>query len=139
VDRATGVVRVERLAGAYDVGIVININTLTANTNGAMIWGLGYALFEEVRVDGHTAYARSFDDYRIPRFADVPPIQLAFLNNESKAQAPRGCGELPVIPTVGAIANAVYRAIGVRFYELPLTPERVRAGLEAARQAREGA
>ncbi len=137
VDRATGVVRVDRLAGAYDIGIIININTLTANTNGAMIWGLGFALFEEVRLDGHTAYARSFDDYRIPRFSDVPPIELAFLNNESAAQAPRGCGELPVIPTVGAIANAVYRAIGVRFYELPLTPQRVLAGLAAARRERE--
>jgi len=45
VDRTSGVVRVERLAGAYDIGVVVNINTLTANTRGAMIWGLGFALF----------------------------------------------------------------------------------------------
>ncbi len=129
VNRSSGVVRVERLAGAFDIGVVVNINTLTANTNGAMIWGLGFALFEEVALDGHTAYTRGFDAYRIPRFSDVPPIQLAFFNNETIDQMPRGCGELPVIPTVGAISNAVYRAIGVRFYELPLTPERVLGAL----------
>lgn len=136
VNRSTGVVRVERLAGAFDVGVVVNINTLTANTNGAMIWGLGYALFEEVALDGHTAFARDFDSYRIPRFSDTPPIQLAFLNNEVNDRMPRGCGELPVIPTVGAIANAVYRAIGVRFFELPLTPKRV---LRALAHQRPGA
>jgi CO/xanthine dehydrogenase Mo-binding subunit len=128
-NRTTGVIRVERLAGAYDIGIVINRNTLTANTKGAMIWGLGYALFEEVSVDGHTAHVRSFDDYRIPRFSDVPPIDLAFLDNESRDQSPRGCGELPVPPTAAAICNAVYRAIGVRFHTLPMTPERVLAAL----------
>jgi isoquinoline 1-oxidoreductase len=129
VNRTTGVIRVERLAGAYDIGIVINRNTLTANTKGAMIWGLGYALFEEVAVDGHTAYVRSFDDYRIPRFSDVPPIELAFLDNEARDHSPRGCGELPVPPTAAAICNAVYRAIGVRFHTLPMTPERVLAAL----------
>ncbi len=129
VNRSTGAIRVERMAGAFDIGVVVNINTLTANTNGAMIWGLGFALFEEVELDGHTAFARGFDSYRIPRFSDVPPIELAFFNNETIDQMPRGCGELPVIPTVGAIANAVYRAIGVRFYELPLTPQRVLGAL----------
>jgi isoquinoline 1-oxidoreductase len=129
VDTANGQVTIERLYGAYDIGTVINLNTLTANTKGAMMWGLGFALFENVRTDGHTAYARSLDDYRIPRFSDLPPLEITFLDNASKGQSPRGCGELPVIPTVGAICNAVYRAIGVRFYTLPLTPERVLAAL----------
>jgi CO/xanthine dehydrogenase Mo-binding subunit len=90
-----------------------------------MMWGLGFALFEDVRTDGHTAYARNLDDYRIPRFSDLPPLEITFLDNAVKGQSPRGCGELPVIPTVSAICNAVYRAIGVRFYTLPLTPQRV--------------
>ncbi len=131
VDRTSGVVRVERLAGAFDIGLVVNLNTLTANTKGAMLWGLGFALFEEVRVDGHQSDTRSLSDYRIPRFSDVPAMEIAFLSNETKDGSPRGCGELPVIPTVGAIANAVTRAIGVRFHTLPLTPERVLAGLQS--------
>jgi len=129
VNRTSGVIRVERLAGAFDIGLVINLNTLTATVTGAMIWGLGFALFEEVRLDGHAAHTRSMSDYRVPRFSDVPPIELAFLSNEVKRPRPRGCGELPVIPTVGAIANAVYDAIGVRFHTLPLTPERVLTSL----------
>ena len=129
VDRTSGLVRVERLVGAFDIGLVVNINTLTANTKGAMIWGLGFALFEEVHLDGHRSFTRSLNDYRIPRFSDVPPMEIAFLSNEIKDPQPRGCGELPVIPTVGAIANAVSRAIGVRFHSLPLTPERVLQGL----------
>ena len=96
-----------------------------------MIWGLGFALFEEVHLDGHAAHTRSMSDYRVPRFSDVPPIELAFLSNEVKRPRPRGCGELPVIPTVGAIANAVYHAVGVRFYTLPLTPERVLTALRS--------
>ena len=131
VDPSTGAVRVERLAGAFDIGLVVNLNTLTANTKGAMIWGLGFALFEEVRLDGHRSFTRSLGDYRIPRFSDVPPIDIAFFSNEIRNAAPRGCGELPVIPTVGAIANAVARATGVRFHSLPLTPERVLAALQS--------
>jgi len=130
VNLKTGRVRVERLAGAFDIGVVININTLTSNTRGAMLWGLGFALFEEVRLDGHRSKTRSLDDYRIPRFSDVPPIKLAFLDIVARREGmPRGCGELPVIPTVGAIANAVRRAIGVRFHTLPMTAKRVRKAL----------
>ena len=129
VNPATGEVRIDRLYGAFDIGTVININTLTANTKGAMMWGLGYALFEEVHADGHTAHCRSLEDYRIPRFTDLPPLEIVFLDNASRGQSPRGCGELPVVPTVSAICNAVYRAIGVRFYTLPLTPKRVLAAL----------
>lgn len=128
VNRASGGIVVERLSGAFDIGLVINRNTLTMGVKGAMLWGLGYALLEEVELDGHRSYTTSFSDYRIARFSDTPPIELAFLDNEAPG-APRGCGELPVIPTVGAICNAVYDAIGVRFYELPMTPERVMKAL----------
>jgi isoquinoline 1-oxidoreductase len=125
VDIATGRIRLERMVGAFDIGLVINRNTLTANTVGAMIWGLGYALFEEVDLNGHTVFTRSFDDYRIPRFSDIPPIEVIYLDNLPDRSGPRGCGELPVIPSVAAICNAVYRATGVRFHTLPMTPQRV--------------
>ncbi len=129
VDRSTGVVSVVRLDGAFDVGLVINRNTLTANTKGAMLFGLGYALFEEVRLDGYQAFVRGLGDYRIPRFSDLPAIEISFHDNLVDQPMPRGCGELPVIPTLAAIANAVRRAVGLRFHTLPITPERVLAGL----------
>lgn len=128
VDRSSGRITVDRLCGTFDIGLVINRNTLTMGTKGAMLWGLGYALREETALDGHRSHTTSFADYHIARFSDTPPIEVAFLDNEAPG-APRGCGELPVIPTVGAICNAVYDAIGVRFYELPMTPERVKQAL----------
>lgn len=129
VDRGTGVVRVERLEGAFDIGLVISRTTLVANTVGAMIWGLGFALFEEVRIDGHRSHVHHLSDYRVPRFSDVPPIEVSFHDNLVPNPIPRGCGELPTVPTIGAIANAVYAAVGLRFHTLPITPERVLAGL----------
>lgn len=135
VDRRTGVVRVERMVGALDVGLIINRNTVQATVIGAMLWGLGFALFEEVHLNGHRTMTRSMADYRIPRFSDAPPIDLVFLSNEVKLPKPRGCGELQVIPTIGAIANGVANAIGVRFHTLPLTPERILAALAAKPQS----
>lgn len=131
VDRGSGTVSVRRLCGAFDVGLVVNRNTLAAGTKGAMIWGLGYALFEEARLDGHSSHAARLSEYRLPRFADVPEIEIAFFD-EAEPGRPRGAGEMPLVPTIGAICNAVYDAIGVRFHTLPLTPERVLAALAEA-------
>ena len=131
VDRQSGRIKVERLWGTFDIGQIINRNTLSLGVKGAMLWGLGYALTEEVELDGHRSHTASFSDYQIPRFSDTPPIEIEFLDRVAPG-VPRGCGELPVIPTVGAICNAVYDAIGVRFHELPLTPERVKRGLAEA-------
>jgi CO/xanthine dehydrogenase Mo-binding subunit len=96
---------------------------------GAIIWGIGYALYEEVKLDGHRAETTDLMDYHIPRFSDIPPIEIAFLDNH-KPGSPRGCGEMPMIPTIGAIANAVYRAIGIRFYSTPMTPRKVKKALD---------
>ena len=89
-----------------------------------MIWGLGWVLREEVKLDGHSVYTEHLTDYGVPRFSDTPEIKLQFLDNERPGK-PRGCGELAVIPTVASIANAVYHAIGIRFYTTPITPEKV--------------
>ena len=96
-----------------------------------MIWGIGAALLEEVEIDGHRSHTIGFAYYRIARMSDTPPIEVAFFDNRNPGQ-PRGCGELPLPPTVAAIANAVYDAIGVRFHEIPITPERVTASLARA-------
>ncbi len=128
VDRASGQIEVARLCGAFDIGVVINRNTARMGIRGAMIWGLGYALFEEVQLDGHRCHTTGFSSYRIPRFSDTPQIEVAFLDNQHPG-APRGCGEMPLPATLVAICNAVYKAIGVRFHTIPMTPERVLAAL----------
>lgn len=128
VDTESGEVTIERLAGAFDFGLVINRPMAINGIKSAMIWGLGAALFEEVEVDGHRSHTTGFGDYRIARMGDVPPIEVATFDDYQPG-IPRGCGELPLPPTVAAIANAVYDAIGIRLYELPLTPARVLAAL----------
>jgi isoquinoline 1-oxidoreductase len=124
VNRKTGKVHVKEICAAYDIGTIINHRTVTTCLRGGMIWGLGWVLREEVKLDGHSVYTEYMADYGVPRFSDSPEIKLQFLDNERPGK-PRGCGELAVIPTVAAIANAVYHAIGVRFYTTPITPEKV--------------
>ena len=129
VNRQTGKVKIKRICAAFDIGTVINRNTVLVGTRGAITWGIGYALYEEVKLDGHGSHTNYFTDYHIPCFSDIPPIEIAFLDNLSPG-SPRGCGEVPVIPTIGAIANAVHKAIGVRFYSTPITPEKVLKALQ---------
>lgn len=124
VDRKTGKVHVKEICAAFDIGTIINHRTATTTIRGGIIWGLGWVLREEVKLDGHSVYTEYLTDYGVPRFSDTPEIKLQFLDNERPGK-PRGCGELPVIPTAAAIANAVYYAIGVRFYTTPITPEKV--------------
>jgi len=129
VNPSTGRVNVKKICGAFDIGTVINRNTATVGIRGAIIWGIGYALYEEVRLDGHSVQTSDLIDYHIPRFSDIPPIEITFLDNQDPG-SPRGCGEMPLIPTVGAIANAVYRATGVRFTSTPITPDKVKKALK---------
>jgi isoquinoline 1-oxidoreductase len=124
VNRSNGQVNVKRICAAFDIGKVINHRTAIACLRGGIIWGIGYALYEKIKIDGHSAYTEYLLDYRIPRFSDIPPIEIMFLNNYAP-EFPRGCGELPIIPTIGAIANAIYHATGVRFYSTPFTPDKV--------------
>ncbi len=124
VDRKTGKVKVKEICAAFDIGTIINHRTATACLRGGIIWGLGWVLREEIKLDGHSVYTEYLREYGIPRYSDTPEIKLQFLDNQEPG-SPRGCGEMPVIPTVAAIANAVYHAIGVRFYITPITPEKV--------------
>lgn len=131
VNPSTGKVTVKKICGAFDIGTVINRNTATVGIRGAITWGIGYALYEEIKLNGHSTKTADLMAYHIPRFSDIPPVEIAFLDNYHPG-SPRGCGEMPVIPTIGAIANAVYRAIGVRFYSTPITPEKVKKALQSA-------
>ncbi len=129
VDRVTGKIKVKQICGAFDIGTVVNRKTASVGIRGGIIMGLGYALSEEIKLNGHSPETEYLSEYRIPRFSDTPPIEITFLNIHCPDGTPRGCGEMPVVPTIGAIANAVYNAIGIRFYSTPITPERVREAL----------
>ncbi len=129
VDRGTGKIKVKQVCVAFDIGIVVSRNTAIVGIQGGVAWGIGFALSEEVKLNGHSTETEYLSEYRIPRFSDMPPIEIAFLDNHCPPGTVRGCGEMPVIPTIGAIANAVYNAIGIRFYSTPITPEKVKQAL----------
>lgn len=130
VDPATGEVRVLDLWAVHDIGRVVNPLTATAQMEGGMIQGLGFALFEERVVDpvsGRVLNA-NLENYRVPTVADVPRLHVAFTDDpdpHGNNLGVKGAGEPPIIPTAAAIANAFYHATGIPVRELPLTRARV--------------
>ncbi len=135
VDTSTGVVRVLRVVAAHDVGRVINPRLAESQMHGAILQGLGYALFEERVLDARLGVTLNpgLHDYKIPTMADVPHIDafcIDAVDVVANHVGARGLAEPPIIPTAPAIANAVSDALGVELRELPLTPWRVLASLE---------
>jgi isoquinoline 1-oxidoreductase len=124
VDKKTGQIRVTRVVCAQDMGVVINPQGAQMQIESCVTMGLGYSLSEEIRFKGGRILDANFDTYEIPRFSWVPKIETVLINNPELP--PQGCGE-PAITGMGAVlANAVFDATGVRFFELPMDPERVR-------------
>ncbi|HTP56639.1 MAG TPA: xanthine dehydrogenase family protein molybdopterin-binding subunit [Thermoplasmata archaeon] len=133
VDRATGAVRVERYAAFHDAGTVVDRATATAQVEGGVVMGLGTALTEEAiwTDDGRLANPGLLD-YRIPTLAEVPPIEVEFLEGflGSGPRGAKGLGEPPIVPVPATIAAAVRDACGAHLTELPLSPERVARALK---------
>lgn len=142
VDVETGVVRVERVVAVHDAGRIVDPLTSRSQVHGGVIQGISYALFEEKRLDQASGdmVNPTHDTYRICGMADCPEIDVVFLDvaNGYNNAGILGLGEPATVPTAAAVANAVANAIGVRVRELPLTPARVLAALEAGRGAGKG-
>jgi len=127
VDKATGRVQVTRVVCAQDMGVLVNPEGAKQQMEGCITMGLGYALSEEVRFKNGEVLDRNFDTYELPRFSWLPKIETVIL--DSPGLAAQGGGE-PAIVTMGAVvANAIFDAIGVRLFQLPMTPARVKQAL----------
>jgi CO/xanthine dehydrogenase Mo-binding subunit len=127
VDEKTGAITVKRVVCAQDMGQVVNPAGATLQMEGCITMGLGYALKEEQRFTGGEIKGLNFYDYDIPLFSWLPEIETILI--DSKDTNPHGGGEPAIINMGAAIANAVFDATGKRLFELPMTPERVRAAL----------
>jgi xanthine dehydrogenase YagR molybdenum-binding subunit len=135
VDTETGKIRVIKVVTAHDVGRVINWKTYENQIHGGVIQGIGFALLEERVMDESTGklLTTNIHDYKLPTIRDIPEILAISVNEGDPLMSntgAKGCGEPAHIPTAGAIANAVYNAIGVRIKSAPMTPDKVLMALQ---------
>jgi nicotinate dehydrogenase subunit B len=128
VNRATGEVTVTRVVVGQDTGMMINPAGVEHQIHGNVVQSTSRVLKEEVTFSETTAVAsREWGSYPILTFPELPAVDVMMMDRQY--EAPVGAGESASVPSAAAIVNAVYDATGVRFRELPLTPERVLAGL----------
>jgi xanthine dehydrogenase molybdenum-binding subunit len=131
VDTATGQVRVLRVIAAHDVGRAINPLALRGQLEGGVMMGLGYALLEQVESEEGRIKNATLARYKLPRISQTPEV-VPILVEDRAAEGPygaKGVGEITSIPTAPAILNAIYNATGVRLYDLPATPDRIKQAL----------
>ncbi|CEP69185.1 Aldehyde oxidase/xanthine dehydrogenase,molybdopterin binding [Moorella glycerini] len=127
VDTETGKVEVKRIVAAHDVGKAINPAAVEGQIEGGCVMGIGYALMEEVKLKEGGILNPYFAEYFIPTAIDIPQIYTIIVE-DPEITGPfgaKGIGEPALIPTAPAIANALADALGISFYELPITLERI--------------
>jgi nicotinate dehydrogenase subunit B len=133
VNKATGDVSVTRVMAGQDSGLMINPDGVRHQIEGNVIQSTSRTLMEEVTFERGAVTAREWGAYPIIKFPDLPKIDVLMLPRQD--QPPLGVGESASVPSAAAIANAIYDATGVRFRELPFTPERILKGLGGEGQA----
>ena len=125
VEKTSGAVRVVRLVEAFECGAIVNPDGLRNQVVGAMIQGLGGALFEAIEFENGRIKNPHFASYRVPRFRDVPEIEAILLDRKDIPSA--GAGETPIMAVAPAIGNAIFDAAGVRLNNLPMVPNGLRS------------
>ena len=135
VDMDTGEIRLRRMLGVFAAGRILNEKLARSQAIGAMIWGVGTALFEAAVIDPRYGCFANHDlgEYHVPSHADIPAIDAFFLPEVDDQTNPlkiKGIGELGICGAGAALSNAVYNACGVRIRDYPMTLDKVLAGLD---------
>jgi 4-hydroxybenzoyl-CoA reductase subunit alpha len=136
-DRETGIVRVDKIWIAHDVGRALNPMLVLGQVEGSVYMGLGEALMEEQVFRKGLHKIPSMLEYKSPTTLEMPPVE-SILVETLDPEGPYGakeCGQGPLLPVIPAVANALYDALGVRIDEVPITPEKVLAALEGRYKA----
>jgi CO/xanthine dehydrogenase Mo-binding subunit len=135
VDRETGRVLVTRYTAIQDVGRAIHPSYVEGQMQGGAVQGIGWALNEAYLYDSTGKLENpGFLDYRMPVASDLPMIDCVIIEvpNVKHPQGVRGCGEVPIVPALAAVANAIHNAVGHRFNDLPMSPPHVLEVLDRA-------
>ena len=127
-DKTSGAVQVKRVVCAQDMGQVINPDGAKSQIEGCITMGLGYCLTEEIHFKGGKILDLNFDTYEIPRFSWLPKIETILIDNPDMPA--QGGGEPPIVNMGAVISNALFDAIGLRLFRLPLTPQRIKDALK---------
>jgi len=132
VDLETGAVTVLDYVAVHDSGKIINPMTFEGQVQGAVLTGLGWALEEEYLFDDGHILNPEFTNYRIPTTLDAPPIRVVMLdiNDPNGPFGAKSIGEVSMVPVAPAVVNAIADAVGIRFKEIPVNPERLYLALK---------
>jgi len=126
LNRRQGTIEVRRVCEAFECGPILNPANLLSQVHGCIIMGMGPALWEEMQFENGKMLNAAFSKYRVPRFTDIPKLDVHLLNRPDLE--PVGAGETPIIAIAPAIANAVFAATGQRIRQMPI---RIAAAKEA--------
>jgi isoquinoline 1-oxidoreductase beta subunit len=127
LDRKTGAIGVHNAWVALDPGITVQPDSILAQTEGSIVWGLGYALSERITIRNGVVKESNFNDYRVPRINEIPEIHVQLIRTDNE---PTGVGEVSMPLVAPAIGNAVAALTGKRLRAAPMTKERVLAALK---------
>jgi xanthine dehydrogenase YagR molybdenum-binding subunit len=130
VHPATGEVKIKKVVSAVDGGKIINPITARSQIIGGVVWGIGMSLMEEGVLDHrYGKYVNSnFGDYHLATHADVPQVEVVFIDKKDPVTNPmgsKGIGEVAIVGFAAAVANAVFNATGKRVRDLPITPDKL--------------
>ena len=130
IDPATKKVKVVRVVQAWESGAVVNPDGLRNQNIGAVMQGIGGALFEAIRFSNGRIENPHFADYRLPRFADMPHVEIVLLDRQDLPSA--GAGEIGLVGIAPAIGNAIFAATGARLRNMPMAPSDPVPGISAS-------
>jgi nicotinate dehydrogenase subunit B len=116
-------VTVKRIVCAQDMGVSVNPEGSKMQIEGCIMMGLGYTLTEDIQFKGGDILTKNFDSYIMPRFSQLPEIDAFLVKNDELP--PKGGGEPAIVPVGGAVANAIFDAVGARVFQMPMTAERI--------------
>ncbi len=123
-DRSSGEVRIVRVVTAFECGAVVNPDGLQNQIEGSNVMGIGGALFEAIDFENGRILNGKLSQYRVPRFSDVPAIEVVLVNRKDLPSA--GAGETPLVGLAPAVGNAIFNATGVRLRSLPMAPNGIK-------------